>query len=109
MKSLNPNKTSMFNGLRDKYSVRSCLYQFKRCIVLFQAVTSFSLDYTTKVTFAAKFISGALATWSFIRIYTNNVPQLRKSSKTPVYQDLVSLDSVICSRDKLERLAQRMV
>ena len=107
MASLKPNKPSTFHGKRDKFAVRTWLFQVKQYLSLVQVGNGTKLVDQTKIAFASSFLTGRAAAWSHTLVASNTAPATWDGFEVAIEQEFIPFDSVQQSRDKLRQLLQR--
>ena len=76
-------------------------------LTLVQVRNNMNLDDTTKISFAATFLTGTAANWWFTRVGSNALPATWNDYETGLVQEFVPFDSTQRARDKLCRLFER--
>ena len=107
MATLKPNKPKNYDGKRDEYEVRTWIFQVTQYLNLVQVGMQNPLPDTTKISFAATYLSGTASTWWYTRVASNTIPATWADFEAAVVQEFVPFDSGQRARDKLRKIFQK--
>lgn len=108
MSFLKPNKPEQFKGTRDRLVVETWLYQLEQYLTLVQMQnTELVLNDGAKIMYATTLFTSTAASWWFMKVAANAVPDSFQEFKNLVRAEFIPADSVRRARDKLRNLHQK--
>lgn len=108
MAALKPNKPSTFDGKRDFFSVNSWLHKVNEYLLLVQIGNQQQeLPDNVKISYAASFFTDTAASWWYIKVASNQVPETYQQFEELVRSEFIPSDSVKRNRDRIKRVKQK--